>query len=86
MEIRDVFDIHAIAPREVEPVVAEYLVEARRAGFRVVRIIHGKGIGVQRETVRTVLARTSFVEHFADAPPDAGGWGATIARLAVEDG
>ena len=86
VEIRDVFDIHAIAPREVEPVVAEYLVEARRAGFRVVRIIHGKGIGVQRETVRTVLARTSFVEHFADAPPDAGGWGATIARLAVEDG
>ncbi len=86
VEIRDVFDLHAIAPREVEPVVEEYLVEARRAGFRVVRIIHGKGIGVQRETVRTVLARTSFVEHFADAPPDAGGWGATIARLSVEDG
>ncbi|MBA3714834.1 MAG: Smr/MutS family protein [Pyrinomonadaceae bacterium] len=86
LEIRDVFDLHAIAPREVELVVEEYLVEARRAGFRVVRIIHGKGIGVQRETVRTVLARTSFVVHFADAPPDAGGWGATIARLYVEDG
>ncbi|MDQ3258131.1 MAG: Smr/MutS family protein [Acidobacteriota bacterium] len=85
VEIRDVFDLHAIAPREVELVVEEYLVEARRAGFRVVRIIHGKGIGVQRETVRTVLARTSFVEHFTDAPPDAGGWGATFARLSVED-
>jgi hypothetical protein len=82
LEIGDVFDLHTIPPREVRAVVEEYLREARRAGFRRVRIVHGKGIGVQREMVRSVLARTSFVEHFSDAPPEAGGWGATIALFA----
>jgi dsDNA-specific endonuclease/ATPase MutS2 len=81
LEIRDVFDLHSIPPREVRAVVEEYLREAQRLGFRSVRIIHGKGSGVQRETVRAVLARTPFVEHFADAPPEAGGWGATVAIL-----
>ena len=85
LEITDVFDLHSISPREVRVVVEEYLLEARRKGFRTVRIIHGKGVGVQRETVRTILARTPFVEHFSDAPPDAGGWGATVARLRTED-
>ncbi|MFL6253877.1 MAG: Smr/MutS family protein [Pyrinomonadaceae bacterium] len=84
LEISDVFDLHSIPPREVRAVVEEYLSEAQRKGFRQVRIIHGKGIGVQRETVRTVLARTPFVEHFADAPPEAGGWGATVAVLKTE--
>src|SRR5215210_8593136 len=61
LEITDVFDLHSIPPREVRAVVEEYLREARRGGFRSVRIIHGKGVGVQRETVRAVLARTPFV-------------------------
>jgi dsDNA-specific endonuclease/ATPase MutS2 len=81
IEITDVFDLHTIPPRQVKVVVEEYLREAQRKGFRVVRIIHGKGLGVQREIVRTVLARTSFVEEWIDAPPEAGGLGATIARL-----
>ena len=81
IEITDVFDLHTIPPRQVKAVVEEYLREARRKGFPVVRIIHGKGIGVQREVVRAVLSRTSFVEDWADAPPDAGGLGATIVRL-----
>ena len=84
LEIRDVFDLHTIPPREVRAVVAEYLREARLKGFRSVRIIHGKGVGVQREAVREVLALTPFVEHFSDAPPEAGGWGATVARLTQE--
>ncbi|MGB7924322.1 MAG: Smr/MutS family protein [Pyrinomonadaceae bacterium] len=85
IEIGDVFDLHTIAPREVKQVVEEYLREARRAGFRRVRIIHGKGVGTQREMVRSILARTSFVESWADAPPEAGGWGATIAHLKPEE-
>ena len=83
IEITDIFDLHTIPPREVKPVVEEYLREAHRRGFPVVRIIHGKGIGVQREIVRSILARTSFVADWTDAPPDAGGLGATIVRFSV---
>lgn len=83
LEITDVLDLHQFAPRDVGRVVEEYLAEARARGFRHVRIVHGKGVGVQRERVRAVLGRTPFVEHFADAPPEAGGWGATVARLSV---
>ena len=85
LEITDIFDLHTIAPREVKGVVEEYLREARRKGFRSVRIIHGKGKGVQREMVRSILARTPFVLSYADAPAEAGGWGATIVRLSIED-
>jgi dsDNA-specific endonuclease/ATPase MutS2 len=81
IEITDIFDLHTIPPRQVKPVVEEYLREAHRKGLPAVRIIHGKGIGVQREIVRGVLARTSFVLDWTDAPPDAGGLGATIVRL-----
>lgn len=79
--ITDVFDLHPFAPRDVKAAVEAYLEEAHGEGFRFVRIIHGRGIGVQRETVRKVLARTPFVEEFHDAPMEAGGWGATIVTL-----
>jgi dsDNA-specific endonuclease/ATPase MutS2 len=82
IEITDVFDLHTIPPREVKAVVEEYLRLAHEKGFKSVRIIHGKGIGVQREMVRSILSRTSFVVDWTDAPPDAGGLGATIAHLA----
>ena len=81
IEITDVFDLHTIPPRDVKRVVEEYLEIAREKGFRCVRIIHGKGIGVQRETVRSILARTEFVSEWTDAPPDAGGLGATLVWL-----
>ena len=83
--ITDVFDLHTIQPRDVKLVVEEYLNEARRLGFRNVRIIHGKGRGVQREIVRSMLERTSFVIDWTDAPPEAGGLGATIVRLRKEE-
>lgn len=84
IEITDVFDLHTIPPRDVKPVVEEYLYQARAKGFPVVRIIHGKGIGVQREIVCGVLARTHYVVDWSDAPPEAGGMGATIVRLALD--
>jgi dsDNA-specific endonuclease/ATPase MutS2 len=81
LEITDVFDLHSISPGDTEKAVKAYLEEARQREFRSVRIIHGKGIGVQRELVRKVLERSEFVESFTDAPPQSGGWGATVAHL-----
>jgi dsDNA-specific endonuclease/ATPase MutS2 len=79
--ITDVFDLHSVPPRDVKPVVEEYLHEARRLGFKALRIVHGRGIGVQREIVRSVLARLDFVADYRDAPAEAGGWGATVVTL-----
>jgi dsDNA-specific endonuclease/ATPase MutS2 len=69
----------------VQGIVEEYLSEARRLNLRYVRLIHGRGIGAQRELVRSVLSRTGFVESFADAPAEAGGWGATVVILKVDE-
>jgi dsDNA-specific endonuclease/ATPase MutS2 len=80
--ITDVFDLHSVPPRDVQAIVEEYLEEAHRMGLRALRIIHGRGIGVQREIVRSVLARTPYVVSYGDAPAEAGGWGATIVTLA----
>jgi len=79
--ITEFFDLHTVQPKEVADIVEAYLEEANRLGLKAVRIIHGRGIGVQRQIVRSVLARTPFVISFNDAPPEAGGWGATVARL-----
>jgi dsDNA-specific endonuclease/ATPase MutS2 len=79
--ISDVFDLHTVPPRDVRAVVEEYLIEAHRMGYRALRIIHGRGIGAQREIVRSVLSRAPFVTEFRDAPAEAGGWGATIVIL-----
>ncbi len=79
--ITDVLDLHAFHPRDVKSAVEAYLDEARRSGLTVLRIIHGRGIGVQRELVRRILARTDYVVDFHDAPAEAGGWGATIVTL-----
>ncbi len=78
LEINDVIDLHSIPPKQVSEIVEEYLQQAHARGFTLVRIIHGKGIGVQRETVRKILSRTKFVTGFYDAP---GNLGATIAEL-----
>lgn len=81
IEIGDVFDLHSVPPRDVAEVVEAYLDAAHEKGFTHLRIIHGKGIGVQRETVRKILERTPFVESFQTAPEGAGGWGATLVTL-----
>ena len=81
LPIDGVLDLHTFKPREVKDLIHDYLAACRDRGIFQVRIIHGKGIGVQREMVRTVLARTDFVDSFSDAPMEAGGWGATVVTL-----
>ncbi|HEV2064860.1 MAG TPA: Smr/MutS family protein [Thermoanaerobaculia bacterium] len=79
--LEDSFDLHSFRPEDVASVVEEYLREARAAGLREVRLIHGKGIGVRRAEVRRLLAGRPDVLDFFDAPPERGGSGATIAVL-----
>lgn len=82
LPITDVLDLHSFPPREVKDLVATWLDAAHEAGFRQLRIIHGRGIGVQRRTVRALLERDPRVVEFGDAPAEAGGWGATWVTLA----
>ena len=81
IEITDTLDLHAFSPKEVKAVVGEYLTEARKKGFRSVRIIHGKGVGVQREIVRKILSDTDFVKSFKNAPEFSGSWGSTVVEF-----
>ncbi len=84
IEITDIFDLHTIPPRDVKAVVEEYLREARQKGFRVVRIIHGKGIGNLRRTVHALLSKHPQVISYSLASADYGSWGATIVKLRRE--
>lgn len=81
LALTDVLDLHSFPPSEVADVVRSYLEVAAENHWRQVRIIHGKGQGVQRQTVQTILSRDPRVLSFSDAPGDAGGWGATLVTL-----
>ena len=81
LPIEDSIDLHFFAPQEIPSVVEEYLREAHRLGFREVRLIHGRGKGFQRAVVQSLLNGHPLVERFAEAPPEAGGWGATVVVL-----
>jgi DNA-nicking Smr family endonuclease len=83
--IEDALDLHAFAPADVRSVVDEYLHAAQAQGFREVRLIHGRGTGVQRASVRALLAHHPLVAAHTDAPPERGGWGATIVLLHPRD-
>ena len=82
LPITEELDLHAFAPRDVPSVVEEYLRACRDGGLRLVRVVHGRGRGVQRAEVHRLLRRmTDEVESFGDAPPASGGWGATLVWL-----
>ena len=81
IEITDSIDLHAFSPKDIKALTIAYLAEARRAGFSIVRIIHGKGIGVQREIVRSVLSETEFVKGFRSGDEFSGGAGSTVVTF-----
>lgn len=81
VDITDVIDLHSFLPAEIRDVVRDYLDAAYERGLRQVRLIHGRGVGVQRRSVRALLARDPRVVTFDDAPPEAGGRGATLVTL-----
>ncbi len=75
--IEDSIDLHTFRPQEVRDLLHDYLEAASRKGFTEVRIIHGKGTGVLRRIVRSVLETHPLVISFGDAGSGSGGWGAT---------
>ncbi|HYB99061.1 MAG TPA: Smr/MutS family protein [Candidatus Limnocylindrales bacterium] len=79
--IEDALDLHPFAPRDIPAAVEGYLEAAVEAGFREVRLIHGRGTGFQRSRVQQLLSAHPAVESFRDAPPERGGWGATLVLL-----
>ena len=80
-----ILDLHTFLPRDVASVVEEYLIACRVEGVLAVRIIHGKGKGVQKRIVRQVLEKLDFVLGYGDAEVNSGGWGATIVTLSPPD-
>ncbi len=80
----DSIDLHTFHPRDIPSVVEEFLKISKEAGFKEIRIIHGKGKGVQRNIVRNLLKKLPYVENFYDAPPERGHYGATIVILKDE--
>ncbi len=79
--IEDALDLHSFAPKDIAGVVADYLEECARRGLHEVRLIHGRGTGAQRALVQSLLRRLPLVAGFEDAPPERGGWGATVVFL-----
>jgi DNA-nicking Smr family endonuclease len=84
LPIEDSIDLHPFAPKDIPSVVESYLEAAREAGLEEVRVIHGRGKGVQKERVRQTLARSEHVAHFEEATPDRGGFGATVVKLKLK--
>ena len=81
LPIEDSIDLHGFRPTDIRAVVVDYLEEAAQRGFEEVRLIHGRGKGVQRASIQALLAEHPLVESFRDAPAARGGWGATLVRL-----
>jgi dsDNA-specific endonuclease/ATPase MutS2 len=81
IDIEDVLDLHTFKPEDVPDLLEDYIFECIEAGILSMRIIHGKGKGIQKKRVQKLLKNNPKVESFQDAPPEAGGWGATLVEL-----
>jgi DNA-nicking Smr family endonuclease len=81
LAIEDVLDLHTFHPKDIPNLLEDYFSECTKAGIFSVRIIHGKGKGIQKRRVQKLLNESSLVVSYKDAPPEAGGWGATLVAL-----
>jgi DNA-nicking Smr family endonuclease len=81
LPIDGVLDLHTFNPRELKPLVVDYLAECRKRGILEVRIIHGKGTGTLRRTVQSILDKRPEVASYRLADGGGGSWGATIVFL-----
>jgi dsDNA-specific endonuclease/ATPase MutS2 len=81
LPIEDVLDLHTFRPQDIPDLLEDYLTECLRSAIYSVRIIHGKGKGIQKKRVQGILKNNPMVASFRDAPPEAGGWGATVVEL-----
>jgi dsDNA-specific endonuclease/ATPase MutS2 len=79
--IEDVLDLHTFRPQDIADLLENYFDECIKAGILSVRVIHGKGKGIQKKQVHRILQKSPQVKSFKDAPPEAGGWGATLVEL-----
>ncbi len=79
--IDGVLDLHLFRPREVPDLIDDYFQECIRCNLLEVRVIHGKGSGTLKKMVQRLLEKHPRVVSFQDAPPQAGGWGATLVKL-----
>ena len=84
--IEDVLDLHTFRPRDIADLLENYFEECIKTGIFSVRVIHGKGKGIQKKQVRRILQKNPQVKSFKDAPPEAGGWGATLVELKPPEG
>ncbi|MGB8958217.1 MAG: Smr/MutS family protein [Candidatus Aminicenantales bacterium] len=85
MPIDGVLDLHTFSPKDVKDLVPEYIGECLNRGITEIRIIHGKGTGILKAIVQSVLKKDPRVASFKDAGIDAGGWGATLVRLVTHN-
>ena len=85
LPIEDHIDLHPFAPKDIPSVVEEYVWQCHEHGLREVRIIHGRGKGVQRGIVQSALERNPLVLSCHDAPAERGGWGATVAVIRAKE-
>ena len=85
LPIEDHIDLHPFAPRDIPSVVEEYVWQCHEQGLREVRVIHGRGKGVQRRIVQSALEKNPLVESCRDAPAERGGWGATVAVIRLKE-
>ena len=86
LPIDGTLDLHTFRPKELPDLLEDYLEACQQSGILSVRIIHGKGAGVLKKRVQSLLKKQHRVASFTDAPPVAGGWGATLVQLKPADG